>query len=319
MLAVRRILHPTDFSDCARRAQEQAVALARRFDAELHVLHVLVLPTADAGDPGRYLPPPVALYEEPGRRVEPALARLTREARAAGVQVVTAHRSDRFAGPAILEYAAENGVDLVVMGTHGRRGPARLLVGSVATEVLRLAACPVLTLRIDAAPVDLARPRTLLVPVDLDASDTAALSWATALAGRSGSKLEMLHVVDELVWSDVYGFSGYRDLLEQRGTVERESHAKLRAMLPMAAAGSDLAVSTHVRVGRPAVEIARLAGQTHADLVVMSTHGRTGVRRLFFGSVAEELVRCAPCPLLAIKAAAPVAVVEERRAIVATP
>ncbi len=141
MFPIRTILHPTDFSECATEAFDLACLLARDYAARLLVLHVLEPPiTALAGNEA--LPP---LPEEYGRAArEEALRRL--QAPYASVQLERRLQEGQVI-PEILRRAAETPCDLIVMGTHGRTGLSRLLLGSVAEGVLRQAPCPVLSVR----------------------------------------------------------------------------------------------------------------------------------------------------------------------------
>ncbi len=123
ILEVREILFPTDFSDVARQAGQTAAELARHFGARLHVLHVV-----GPSDPA---PAPSALRDAV-------------EALGAGLRSVEATASGS-AAREIVAYAARHGVDLIVIGTHGRTGVSRALLGSVAEAVVRRAACRVLT------------------------------------------------------------------------------------------------------------------------------------------------------------------------------
>lgn len=142
VISIRRILFPTDFSDAAREAQQYAVAVAERWDAELHLLHVVpaVVPYPDAASP-------FTSEAEPILMVEVAEKQLNHELDAEWCknhhyQMATVVGS---AVEEILSYATENEIDLIVLGTHGRTGLSRLLIGSVAEKVVRLAKCPVLT------------------------------------------------------------------------------------------------------------------------------------------------------------------------------
>jgi nucleotide-binding universal stress UspA family protein len=144
MLAIRTILHPTDFSETAGHAFRLACALARDHGSRLIVLHVAVPPMVLYGEGLMALPPPPDLnaireklrqWEAPGIRLEPAVV-----------------EGDPAAE--IQRLAAETPCDLIVLGTHGRKGLLRLLMGSVAEQVVRHAACPVLTVRASlAAPI----------------------------------------------------------------------------------------------------------------------------------------------------------------------
>ncbi len=139
MLAIRRILHPTDFSDSSQTAFEVATALARDYDAELVACYVEPWPAATVIE-GVALDLPEGSFDTEVARLDELRAddpavRLTRRAR----------RGE--AAAEILKLAAEYPADLIVMGTHGRSGLSRLVIGSVAETVLRQAPCPVLTVR----------------------------------------------------------------------------------------------------------------------------------------------------------------------------
>lgn len=139
MLAIRRILHPTDFSDSSQTAFELACALARDYDAELVVCHVEPWPAVPVVE-GIALDLPV---EDPDADVS-RLADVRPEDPA--VRVVRRLRRGEPAAE-ILTVAADVAADLIVMGTHGRGGLSRLVLGSVAESVMRKAPCPVLTAR----------------------------------------------------------------------------------------------------------------------------------------------------------------------------
>jgi nucleotide-binding universal stress UspA family protein len=151
VFAIRKILSPTDFSDEAAGAFRLACALARDHQAEVVVLHVMPPPLSEDEERARRLPDDYKqeLWREyllplcasaPGTRVRPRLEEGSPVERILGV-------------------AKEEGCDLIVMGTHGRKGLRRLLMGSVAESVVRAAPCPVMTLRPGRAPADEATPR----------------------------------------------------------------------------------------------------------------------------------------------------------------
>jgi nucleotide-binding universal stress UspA family protein len=305
---MRKILYPTDFSPCARQAFAHAASLARRFGAELHALHVVTLRGQDPYDPTFYLPAADEAYAEAARAVARELATLALDPLAAGLSVVASQRRDVLPGPAILDYAGEHQIDLVVMGTHGRRHVSRLLLGSVTEEVVRRSHCPVLTLRAaDAGRRErLPMPRRLLVPFDFSSPARAALADAADIARHYGAHLAVLHVIEEPQWPSVYGCRGFAELAQQRERIVLEVERRLRAVTEGLAPG--VPCDLDVQVGRPATEILACASRPEIDLVVMSSRGLTGVKRLLFGSTAEEVVRLADTPVLVVKpqgAAAP--------------
>jgi len=139
MLPIRTILHPTDFSDFSADAFHLACSLARDYGARLIVLHVEDVAVPMVGD-GIMMPPPV-MDLEPARD---ALRKIRPED-----PIISVERYLIEGDPAteILQLARKTNADLIVMGTHGRTGVGRLLMGSVAERVLREAACPVLTVK----------------------------------------------------------------------------------------------------------------------------------------------------------------------------
>jgi nucleotide-binding universal stress UspA family protein len=147
MLALKRILIPTDFSEHSGIALNYACEFARRFDAELHVLHVVQDVYSLLPEPGLAFPPPGDYMADLRASAEKSLGDVLKAADAAGVRVV---REVREGVPflEIVRYAKEREIDLIVIGTHGRSGLAHVLMGSVAERVVRKAPCPVLAVRL---------------------------------------------------------------------------------------------------------------------------------------------------------------------------
>jgi nucleotide-binding universal stress UspA family protein len=143
MIHINRILFPTDFSENARRPQQYACELARQFGAELHILYVLQDVALVMPEPGAMFALPALNLDEVQQSAERALATLP----GPEGQQLRITRSTRQGSPSgeIVRYAADNKIDLIVMGTHGRSGLSHVFLGSVAEKVVRSAQCPVLT------------------------------------------------------------------------------------------------------------------------------------------------------------------------------
>jgi universal stress protein A len=149
MPRLKKILVPVDYSDCSRVAMEYALFLAERFDAEIQVLHVVEIPpggeehTVVKPDTGKEQLLSELLVQEAVKAETEFLAPFVRDATIPIERSLLKGRP----GKVIVEAAAERGADLIVMGTHGRSGFERLIVGSVTERVLRSAACPVVVVR----------------------------------------------------------------------------------------------------------------------------------------------------------------------------
>jgi nucleotide-binding universal stress UspA family protein len=294
-LDIQRILHPTDFSDFSRRAFEHARALAVRHDAALTVLHV-VADTMMPANEGAFLAAPLLDGEAP-EAVRFELAALVAPARKAGLRVDTVVREGAPSAQ-IVALAGELPADMVVMGTHGRAGFQRWVLGSVAETVLRRVRCPVLTVPAHATahPDPLVFER-ILCATDFSPASVAAMRYATALAEESGACLLLAHVLDP------ENLRGHAPRWAAGGG-RRDHEATAHQMLdgpwrerPL----TQVKVEEIVTWGAPAPEILKLARERSAGLIVMGGHGRTLVDLMAFGSVTHEVIREAACPVLTVR------------------
>ena len=144
MMNLKTILVPSDFSECSDAALRYGLELARRFDARLHLLHVVQDPLTQPWAAEGFSAP---LFEAVEKWQREAKARLAAAIPLSDVGRVTVSATVAWPYAEILRYAAENDVDLIVMGTHGRSGVSHMLLGSIAERVVRHAPCPVLTVR----------------------------------------------------------------------------------------------------------------------------------------------------------------------------
>ena len=145
MIALKRILVPTDFSEASEAAMKYGRALAEAFNASLDVLHVMEDPFVYAPTSEGYMPPP-SFYEEMETATRDRLSKILTDAEREKLRArLVTKKGSPFVE--VIRYAKENGVDLIVMGTHGRGAIAHMLMGSVAEKVVRKGPCPVLTVR----------------------------------------------------------------------------------------------------------------------------------------------------------------------------
>jgi nucleotide-binding universal stress UspA family protein len=278
-----RILVPTDRSDPARRALEQAADLATQYGATVTVLHVVDTRELDRG-------------EDVDERTR--TARTDLDASLDDLDLaVTPETAVRAGIPSeeILDYAHESGTDLLVMGTHGRTGVRRYLLGSVAEKVVRLSDVPVLTVHPAEVDVGSVPYERILVPTDGSDGAGAAVDCATDLATTYGAALHAVSVVDTGAMATDVQFDVIADQLQAYAADAVEA---------VADAASEAGVEeteTAVLEGRPYDAIRTYVDEADIDLVVMGTHGRSGIDRYLLGSVAEKLVRTATVPVLTVR------------------
>ena len=295
-----RILCATDFSECSRRAIEHAATLARWNDGEVTLLHVyplLVPMSADAP----YLPIGLPLDEPTRTELLADLEAAAAPARAAGTKV-TVMLVEGDPADEILTQARTLDADLAVLGTHGRRGFDRWILGSVAGRVVNKAHCPVLTVpRAPEHPSSAPRAmyERILCPVDLPHSE-ALVALALSIARKARARLTLLHVIEDL--PPPFAALAPVDWATFHEDLERDARERLHHALP--AQGADgCQVDEVVLTGKPHREILKLASVSGASLIVMGIHGRNPVDRFFFGSTAASVLRQADCPVLTVRRA----------------
>jgi nucleotide-binding universal stress UspA family protein len=211
---------------------------------------------------------------------------------------------DFAAAPSILHYADDYAIDLIVMGTHGRRGLPRKLMGSTAEEVVRLARRPVLTVREHVQTQPLASTvRSILVPIDFSPHATEALREAAEWADFFDARLDLVHVVEETLHPAFYN-TGVFSIYDTRPDLEASVLEHLKRRYDEVAGSAGPARFT-VRRGHAVHEILEAARELGSDLIVLGTHGLTGLDRAIMGSVSERVVRQAPTPVLTIPGARP--------------
>jgi nucleotide-binding universal stress UspA family protein len=301
MTQPRTLVVPLDGSILAETALAYAATLARATGGSLRLLSVIA-------------PEPTGLLGSP-RAVGEHLEQLARDTVTQYLRVVASMLHDEgfaVAGSEVLlgepadEIIAAADADphaIIVMATHGRGGAARWLIGSVADKVLRLATRPTL-LVCPRADVEVPRPvllRRIVVPLDGSALAETALDMAAELATALGATLALVRVEP---WLGMQ-FAPYGYMPDFQQTERRVAHAAaeyldtVRRRLP-----ADARVETVVLRGDPATALIDYTQEAPADLVVMTTHGRGGLRRAVLGSTADRLVR-AGVPALFVRPVRP--------------
>ncbi len=300
---MKKILVGVDFSAGSEVAIKQALRVARHTGAELCLLHVGVIPEQPVGVPDAMATTAAAytrIVKDKLAEDREALARMRERVSGQGVEVSQA-LTDGFADTAIVRAATEMHADLIVIGTHGRTGIKRFLLGSIAERVVRLASCNVLVAR--PGGDDEGGFHRILVPTDFTEAARRALDLGVKLAAP-GAAVDLLHCWQlPALTASTYGpVKSLRDLDEGIRTTLRgqASAAGQRLLAAHEAAGVELAF--HEVEAPPTHGIQDWLADHTYDLVVTGSHGRRGVRRFLLGSVAEVTVRHSPCSVLVVHA-----------------
>jgi len=270
-----RVLVPLDGSPLADRILDRLAPIARDGDVAIELLAVIP--------------------EDASERARAHLQRMQGRLRAQGL---TVHYHIRKGDPAteILHLAEMLKPELIAMSSHGRSGPARWFLGSVAERVLRRARHPVLVANpggLERAPAEASRPfRTILVPLDGSKRGADILDLVAQVADAYDAEVVLLHVAPESTMGVPVAMPPIETIPTQAEAEALIEPARAR----LEKAGRRVRVAVHF--GDPATKILAAAEAYGADLIALATHGHTGVARWAFGSVAEKVLRASPVPLL---------------------
>jgi nucleotide-binding universal stress UspA family protein len=294
---IERILVPLDFSPASIEALDYAVSMAKQFHAAIHLVHVHPPDEASAPGAGHLL------FES-----AEAIERLNEELTGVHRKNVPTFRPEnchiRGGRPfeQIINLAREISADLIALSTRGHSGLKHLLLGSTAERVVRSAPCPVLVARKRKQGAKASREgfavRTILVPTDFSQCSLAGTEYAAFLARKFGAILRLFHAMypyTNYVFVDRAGvrLSGLAEAVEETARQEMNALKQMDFL-------RGLIVEADLLPGPAVDEICTAAGSPDVDLIVTSTHGRTGFKHALIGSVAEHVVRYADRPVLVV-------------------
>lgn len=288
----RHMLCAIDFSPISIEALRYAILVAKRSGAQLHLAHVWQLPVVSSADGA------VVVGLEMSDRIESDLTRQLADlaARHGGEHLaIETHLAMGEPAATTVTLATRLQCDVIVIGTHGRSGLPRVILGSVAERVVRMAHGRVIVVPPPAEdrPSFAERPVSRIVcPIDFSEGSELALRDAVELAETWGAKVTVVHG---------YSLSAYSSLGSALAHgVERELRVDLEnAVRRYASRG--VAMDIMLRHGVVYEEIVAAAVEVSADLVVIGTAGRTGIARFMLGSVAERVVRSSPIPVMVVR------------------
>lgn len=297
MIKINKTLCPVDFSKCSKVALKNAIELAKKVKGELHLFHAILMYEDDSYKPDDRLPDNIVSYELIEEISNQKLKNIASDHKSDTFKIVTASSRAFSAAEEILNYAEDNHVDLIIMGTHGRSAISHFLLGSVAERVIRMAKCPVMTFRKDSK--NLGDYKKILVPIDFSEHSKLVLRYALKLADTYNSSITLFHSFEQQVHPAFYA-SGKTSLFEidrelrQRAT---EAMTKLRNEFGK----SNISTNYMLAEGPAYHEIVEYAKKENFDLLVIATHGLRGLEHSLIGSTTEKVIRHAELPVLTVK------------------
>ena len=288
-IALKKILVPTDFSEASLQGIRQSLAIAREFKAKIDLVHVV-----PATVPAEFSHLGVIIEEKRlAAEARKGLQRFARETIPSELRAGT-HLLGGGVPASIVQLAAKLNTDLIVTATHGHSGWKHFWIGSVAERVVRHAPCPVLTVHEDEGK-GLSFGR-ILVPIDFSRHSQKAIEYATAFAKYGHGKITLLHVIEPPSYPEY----GYARIPVKERRMKQEAERKL-AVLCASISKAGISCESRVRSGPAYDEIRLHADKSKTSLIVLGSHGRSGLARAIFGSTAERVVRHAATPVLVVR------------------
>jgi len=294
MLEIKLILCPIDFSEFSVWAYRHALSVAEHYQAKLVALHIVELwryPSLSfAVSVTAYNELCQAVHEHGKEQLQEFVKSHTHSQTQPEIIV-----EQGIAADFILSFARGQKADVIVMGTHGRRGYDRLVLGSVADRVMRNAFCPVLV--VSKPPGDsLAagkergyehRLNHILFCTDFSENSEQALNYAVSATEEYDAELTLLHVLEEIpsATTKEHAIAAAKEQLERLIPPEVRKTLKTRVA---------------VRIGKPYQQIIQLAKEAHIDMVAMGVRGRGALDLAVFGSTTYRVIQLGSCPVLAV-------------------
>ena len=293
-MMIKKILCAIDRSPSSLQAFGYALALARWQSARLNLLEVI----EEAPPPGvNRAPTSDGVPNETRTTLERDLRRVLTARRASDVKVEISLRNGNVVQE-ILAQAKTSRPDLMVIGSHGRGGIQRLVLGSVAEKVLRLATCPVLTVRRGVRLVRRSRSpfATILCPTDFSAAANKAVAYAKRLAREADAKLILMTAVEWPFGDEVTSGA----VAELQKSIASNASDALTRLLPRPASNGPRAQAI-VAVGKASAAIVKVARARSVDLIVMGVSGRGALDVAILGSTTHHVIREGAWPVLTVR------------------
>ena len=300
-LSIRKILVPIDFSKMSIQAIETAKRLGQRFGAAIHLAHVhhwqypadFVGPVLSSG----FLPE--SFHENRNRQLAEELKSIARKA-GLSPRDQTHLRTGASVFHEICRLAQEIPADLIVMPTHGYTGLKHMFLGSTAERIVQHAPCPVFVVRQVGKRTAEKKfaCKKILVPVDFSSCSQKGLQYAIGFANELGAEIVLLHAtylgyIYSAEGTALYDIPGLQEAA--RKNAERQMRKLVRAVK-----FGQVKFEKVFTEASPVLDICDFAKDHDVDLIITSTHGLTGFEHVLIGSIAEKVVRHAPCSVLVV-------------------
>jgi nucleotide-binding universal stress UspA family protein len=294
MTTIKRILYATDLSPISEPAWHEARRFGGLFDAEILLVHVV--PSVTLPLEG-YFPPHMydELVQSARREAEARFDRLLGSVPGSGLKV-RIRLEEGAPAQRILAVAQEERTDVVIVGTHGRAGLQRALLGSVADRLVRQAPCPVVTVQPALGAKLGAKIQRICYATDFSPTARAAWPWVVSIASAADAEIDLVHVTfspvpDRHLSAEALGRMAHT--LHEQGRLEAQRFLE-KSPFPGGR------INVRLSHGDPGEQVVHQAQAQSADLIVMGTHGWSGLVRWMLGSVAHHVIQTAPCPVLTV-------------------
>ncbi len=287
----KKILVPIDFSAFSEATTRHALEWAKKYGAKVTLFHVIVMYEADVNEEVHLHQLELLIKS----REDEAISKMEEHSNRTNnhdIPVNSVFRRNVSAANAILEYLEEEPHDLVIMNTHGKSGLKSLIYGSVTEKVVRLSPVPVLTFH---TPPETLNIKRILAPVDFSENSRKGVEMARTLAREHGAEIDYLHTIEQQLHPS-FQVIGIESIFILNPELKQITRDKLEEFCP----ADGLPAQYHIIEGPSAPTIVDFASDHHTDLIVMATHGYTGLDHLLIGSTTERVVRMAGCPVLTV-------------------
>jgi len=295
---IDHILVPSDFSDTAQQALANALYIALTQNAKITLLHIVTVFDDDPYNTKQPFPDLKEFYEHLEKMAGDHLRETLSSDALQDVQVEYAIRRGFSPYEEILSFAADKDVDLIALGTHGRKPIARFFLGSVAENIVHHAECPVLTVRMDEKEFKVPSYENVLVPIDFSDQSIKALELATKIVRPEGT-LNVLHIVEDAIHPAYFGI-GENTFLEFLPEIKDKANDMLGHLIKEKVPDS-IQANIVIKEGQVAATIMDYTEQQDFDLIIMGTHGTNTLGQIIIGSHAGRVLRKASCPVITIK------------------